>query len=103
MLSYYPEPNRPGLANNFFSLAGSNASTNNFSAKIDRLVSDRQHSAVGVFAVTSSPRRSQIIKLICLLTRDYQATAQRKLAPAYFLSLALIACSGRVSRHSRSQ
>jgi hypothetical protein len=43
MLSYYPEPNRPGLANNFFSLAGSNASTNNFSAKIDRLISDRQN------------------------------------------------------------
>ena len=43
MLSYYPEPNRPGMANNFFSQAGSNAATNNFSTKIDRRISDRQN------------------------------------------------------------
>ena len=43
MLSYYPEPNQPGLANNFFSQAGTDASTNNFSAKIDRRISNRQN------------------------------------------------------------
>lgn len=43
LLSYYPEPNRPGIVNNYFSQAGSRSSENNVSVKIDHHLSARQH------------------------------------------------------------
>ncbi|HEY3836627.1 MAG TPA: TonB-dependent receptor [Bryobacteraceae bacterium] len=43
LLSYYPEPNRPGISNNFFSQAGSNATADDYSVRIDRRISDRQN------------------------------------------------------------
>ncbi len=43
MMSFYPQPNRPGIINNFFSQAGSNTPRNNISFKIDRRISDRQN------------------------------------------------------------
>ena len=43
MMSFLPEPNRPGVINNFFSQAGSTSSRNNISFKIDRRISDRQN------------------------------------------------------------
>jgi hypothetical protein len=42
-LSYYPNPSRPGVSNNYFSQAVSPSASNNFSAKLDRRVSDRQN------------------------------------------------------------
>ncbi|MEZ5351411.1 MAG: carboxypeptidase regulatory-like domain-containing protein [Bryobacteraceae bacterium] len=42
-MSFYPQPNRPGVINNFFSQAGSNTGRNNVSFKIDRRISDRQN------------------------------------------------------------
>jgi hypothetical protein len=43
MISFYPEPNRAGLVNNFFSQAGSRTDRNNISVKIDRRISERQN------------------------------------------------------------
>lgn len=43
LLSYYPDPNRSGLSNNFFSQAGSHSATNDYSVRIDRRISDRQN------------------------------------------------------------
>jgi len=43
LLSYYPEPNLPGIANNYFSQAGSRLSENSVSVKIDHHLSARQH------------------------------------------------------------
>ncbi len=42
-ISFYPNPNRAGVVNNFFSQAGSNSRRNNVSFKIDRRISDRQN------------------------------------------------------------
>ncbi|MBI3679204.1 MAG: TonB-dependent receptor [Acidobacteria bacterium] len=43
MLSYYPDPTQTGVSNNYFSQAGSTGRSDNFSAKIDRRISDRQN------------------------------------------------------------
>jgi hypothetical protein len=43
MMSFYPNPVRDGVVNNFFSQAGSNSTRNNVSFKIDRRISDRQN------------------------------------------------------------
>ena len=43
LLSYYPAPNRPGNSNNFFSQAGSSSTSNDYSVRIDRRISDRQN------------------------------------------------------------
>ncbi|MEZ5399074.1 MAG: carboxypeptidase regulatory-like domain-containing protein [Bryobacteraceae bacterium] len=42
-LSFYPDPNQPGVINNYFSQAGSKTARNNVSFKIDRRISDRQN------------------------------------------------------------
>lgn len=43
LLSFYPEPNRPGVVNNYFSQAASRTASNDVSVKIDRRVSARQN------------------------------------------------------------
>ncbi len=43
ILSYYPDPNRGGLANNFFSQAGGRSNSNDFTVKVDRRITDRNH------------------------------------------------------------
>ena len=43
ILSYYPQTNRVGVINNFFSQAASSTARNNVSFKIDRRISDRQN------------------------------------------------------------
>ncbi|MDQ6707989.1 MAG: TonB-dependent receptor, partial [Acidobacteriota bacterium] len=43
ILSYYPEPNLPGISNNFFSQQGTRRASANVSTKIDRRISDRQN------------------------------------------------------------
>jgi len=43
MMSFFPDANRPGIINNFFSQAGSSTARNNVSFKIDRRISDRQN------------------------------------------------------------
>src|SRR5712692_704540 len=43
ILSYYPDPTRPGVSNNFFSQQGSTGRSDNFSVKLDRRISDRQN------------------------------------------------------------
>ncbi|MEZ5354342.1 MAG: carboxypeptidase regulatory-like domain-containing protein [Bryobacteraceae bacterium] len=42
-VSFYPNPNRDGVINNYFSQAGSSTGRNNVSFKIDRRISDRQN------------------------------------------------------------
>ncbi len=42
-LSFYPNANRPGVINNFFSQAGSSTRRDNVSFKIDRRISERQN------------------------------------------------------------
>jgi hypothetical protein len=42
ILSYYPTPTLPGIANNFFSQLGADTISNNVSTKLDRRISDRQ-------------------------------------------------------------
>ena len=43
LLSYYPDPNRPGLSNNYFSQAGSTGVANDYTGRVDRRISDRQN------------------------------------------------------------
>ncbi|MBI4902245.1 MAG: TonB-dependent receptor [Acidobacteria bacterium] len=43
MLGYYPAPTRTGLSNNFYAQSPSPGRSDNFSAKIDRRVSNRQN------------------------------------------------------------
>jgi hypothetical protein len=43
IISFYPEPNRPGIANNFFSQIGSRPSNDIFSVKVDHQISSRQN------------------------------------------------------------
>ncbi|MCL5743476.1 MAG: TonB-dependent receptor [Acidobacteria bacterium] len=43
ILKYYPDPNRPGISNNFYSQAGSTSAANDYSVRIDRRISDRQN------------------------------------------------------------
>ena len=42
LLKYYPDPDSPGLANNYFGNSASYPSDTDFSVKIDRRISDRQ-------------------------------------------------------------
>jgi len=49
LLAHYPAPNRPGIANNFFSQAGSSSSANDYSVRIDRRLSDH-HNLFGRFS-----------------------------------------------------
>ena len=43
ILSYYPSPTLPGIANNFFSQEPSTATAKDYSVRIDRRISDRQN------------------------------------------------------------
>lgn len=43
MLSYYPDPTRTGLSNNFYAQSPSPSRSDNFSTKLDRRISDRQN------------------------------------------------------------
>ena len=43
ILSYYPDPTKIGISNNFFSQSASTLRSENFSVKIDRRISDRQN------------------------------------------------------------
>ena len=43
LLSFYPLPNKPGVSNNYFTQAGSRSTSDNFSVRIDRRISDKQH------------------------------------------------------------
>ena len=43
ILSYYPSPTLPGIANNFFSQASNTATAEDYSVRIDRHISDRQN------------------------------------------------------------
>ena len=43
LLAFYPDPTRAGLSNNFFSQAGSRSGSNDYSARVDRRISDRQN------------------------------------------------------------
>lgn len=43
ILSFYPEPNRPGIANNYFSQAGGLPTNNDYSVRIDHRISDRHN------------------------------------------------------------
>lgn len=43
ILSFYPDPNRDGVINNYFTQAGSRANRNVISVKVDRRISDRQN------------------------------------------------------------
>jgi hypothetical protein len=49
LISYYPEPNRPGVANNYFSQIGTRPSSDLFTVKIDRRLSER-HNIFGRFS-----------------------------------------------------
>ncbi len=49
LLSFYPEPNLPGVVNNYFTQSGTRDTGNNISIKIDRRVSPRQN-AFGRFS-----------------------------------------------------
>ncbi|MGH9630479.1 MAG: TonB-dependent receptor domain-containing protein, partial [Bryobacteraceae bacterium] len=43
ILSYYPEPNRPGTIQNFYSQAGTRPENNTYSIRIDHRISDKQN------------------------------------------------------------
>ena len=43
VLSYVPNPTAPGLANNYYSQAGTSGRSDDFSVKLDRRISDRQN------------------------------------------------------------
>ncbi|MDX1980297.1 MAG: carboxypeptidase regulatory-like domain-containing protein [Bryobacteraceae bacterium] len=43
LISFYPQTNRPGVVNNYFSQAGASTGRNNVSVKIDRRISQRQN------------------------------------------------------------
>lgn len=49
ILSFYPETNRPGIANNYFSQAGTRPANNDYSVRIDHRISDR-HNIFGRFS-----------------------------------------------------
>ncbi len=57
MLSYYPSANRPGVSNNFYSSPGASSSANDYSARIDRRLSDR-HNLFGRFSYDNSATNS---------------------------------------------
>jgi len=43
ILDFYPEPNLPGITNNYFSQAATRAGDNNYSVRVDRIISPRQN------------------------------------------------------------
>jgi hypothetical protein len=43
IVSFYPEPTKPGVANNYFSQSGGRPSNNNYSVRIDHRLSDRHN------------------------------------------------------------
>ncbi len=43
ILSFYPEPNRPGIVNNFFSQSGSRPENNNYSVRVDHRITDNHN------------------------------------------------------------
>ncbi|MGH9840446.1 MAG: TonB-dependent receptor domain-containing protein, partial [Blastocatellia bacterium] len=53
ILGFYPEPNLPDITNNYFSQAASRTSDNNFSIRVDRIISPRQN-FFGRFSINNS-------------------------------------------------